>query len=75
MGLQAQSDVYTSSMRQGGYAVVSARLGYQINKQWDAALSINNLFDREYLRTPGYDIFYNLYGAPRSATLTLRYTM
>jgi len=75
MGVQAQSDVYTPSMRQGGYAVVSARLGYQINKQWDAALSVNNLFDREYLRTPGYDTFYNLYGAPRSAILTLRYTM
>ncbi|OZI77312.1 TonB-dependent siderophore receptor [Bordetella genomosp. 12] len=74
-GVQAQSDVYTSSMRQGGYMTVSARLGYQISKNWDAALSVNNLFNREYLRTPGYGIFYNIYGAPRSAMLTLRYAM
>lgn len=75
MGLQAQSGVYTTSVRQGGYTIVSARLGYQIDKQWDAALSINNLFDRQYLRTPGYGTFYNLYGTPRNAMLTLRYTM
>lgn len=74
-GVQAQSDVYTSSMRQGGYMTVSARVGYQINKNWDAALSVNNLFNREYLRTPGYGIFYNIYGAPRNAMLTVRYAM
>lgn len=74
-GVQAQSDVYTSSMRQGGYMTVSARVGYQINKNWDAALAVNNLFNREYLRTPGYGIFYNIYGAPRNAMLTVRYAM
>ncbi len=74
-GVQAQSDVYTSSMRQGGYMTVSARVGYQINRNWDAALSVNNLFNREYLRTPGYGIFYNIYGAPRNAMLTVRYAM
>jgi len=75
VGVQAQSDVYTSSMRQGGYLTASARIGYQINKHWDAALSVNNLFNREYLRTPGYGIFYNIYGAPRNAMLTVRYAM
>lgn len=75
MGVQAQSDVYTSSIRQSGYMTVSARIGYQISKQWDAALSVNNLFNREYLRTPGYGIFYNIYGAPRNAMLILRYAM
>ncbi|MFJ1300616.1 TonB-dependent siderophore receptor [Pseudomonadota bacterium AL_CKDN230030165-1A_HGKHYDSX7] len=75
MGMQAQSNVQTTSVYQGGYATVSARVGYQIDKNWDAALSVNNLFNREYLRTPGYGIFYNLYGDPRNAMLTLRYRM
>ncbi|WP_081105065.1 TonB-dependent siderophore receptor [Achromobacter xylosoxidans] len=75
VGVQAQSDVYTSDQRQGGYATVSTRVGYQIDKHWDMALSVNNLFNRTYLRTPGYGIFYNLYGEPRSAMLTLRYAM
>ncbi|MDQ8035359.1 MAG: TonB-dependent siderophore receptor [Bordetella sp.] len=75
MGLHAQSGVYTSAVTQGTYATVSARVGYQIDKHWDVALAVNNLFNREYLRTPGYGIFYNIYGEPRNAMLTVRYAM
>lgn len=75
VGVQAQSDVYTASIRQGTYATASVRLGYALSKQWDAALSVNNVFDRRYLRTPGHATFYNLYGEPRSFMLNVRYTM
>lgn len=74
-GLQAQSSVQTSSIRQGAYATVSLRLGYRFDEHWDASLAVNNLFDRTYLRTPGHATFYNLYGAPRNAMLTLRYAL
>ncbi|MFZ4289581.1 TonB-dependent siderophore receptor [Variovorax sp. HJSM1_2] len=57
---------------QPGYAVWNARLGYQINKQWSAALNINNLFDKRYFSTIGWLYADNHFGEPRNATLTLR---
>ncbi len=57
---------------QPGYAVWNARLGYQINKQWSAALNINNLFDKRYFSTIGWLYADNHFGEPRSATVTLR---
>ncbi len=56
---------------QGGYATVSVKAGYRINKQWDASLHIGNLFDRRYLESVGWENAYNLYGKPRNFTLTL----
>ncbi|MET5115575.1 TonB-dependent receptor, partial [Burkholderia pseudomallei] len=49
-GVQVQSDFSAAScgvtMRQGGYALASVRLGYRYDWLWRAALNINNLFDR-----------------------------
>lgn len=73
MGVQAQSDIYnTSGSRQGGYATVSASIGYRINRQWNAQLALNNLTDRSYLQSVGGSTFHNMYGAPRNMLLTLR---
>lgn len=72
-GVQAQSDMYTDTARQGSYAIVSAKLGYQIDQHWDASLTVNNLFDRKYLQYPGNSMFYNIYGTPRNAMLMLRW--
>lgn len=77
-GMNAQSDIYTSSARQGGvmrgggYAVFSARVGYRINANWDASLLVTNLFDRTYLRNVGYGGFLNFYGDPRAAIVSVR---
>lgn len=77
-GVNAQSDIYTSSARQGGvkhgggYAIYSARVGYRFNANWDASLLVTNLFDRTYLRNVGYGGFLNFYGDPRAAILTVR---
>lgn len=72
-GVQAQSDMYTDTARQGSYAIASAKLGYQIDQHWDLSLTVNNLFDRKYLQYPGNTMFYNIYGTPRNALLMVRW--
>ncbi|NYT68862.1 TonB-dependent siderophore receptor [Pusillimonas noertemannii] len=78
-GVYAQSGVYGSrtltEARQSGYATVDFKLGYKINKNWDANLYVENVFDREYLSTLSNSLmFNNFYGRPRSAMLSLRGT-
>lgn len=73
LGVQAQSDIYIANgSHQGGYATVSATVGYRINPRWHAQLALNNLIDRSYLQSVGSATFHNMYGAPRNAMLTLR---
>lgn len=72
-GVQAQSDLHTGDVYQGGYTTVSTKLGYKPNENWEASLVINNLFDRRYLDSVGYGTFLNIYGAPRNAMLTVKY--
>ncbi|MCH4248943.1 MAG: TonB-dependent siderophore receptor [Acinetobacter populi] len=59
-------------VEQGDYALVNLMARYQINSDFSAQLNINNLFDQDY-----YGIFpayaQTTWGAPRNATLTLRY--
>jgi outer membrane receptor for ferric coprogen and ferric-rhodotorulic acid len=73
-GLQAFSRYYSSTVDQGGYSIVNAKVGYRINKNWDANLFVNNLFDRTYLKNVGSFgswSFSNNYGDPRNFQLTL----
>lgn len=72
-GVQAQSDIYTNTVRQGSYAVASAKLGYEINQHWDLSLTVNNLFDRKYLQYPGAAYYFNIYGTPRNALMMVRW--
>lgn len=58
---------------QGGYAVVDAQVGYRVNRNLDASITVNNLFDRNYYsRVPSS--YYSVYGEPRNVMLTLRAT-
>ncbi len=41
--------------RMGGYAVVNARVGYQIDKLWAVELSAQNIADRKYELARGYN--------------------
>ncbi|MNS49954.1 Fe(3+)-pyochelin receptor precursor [compost metagenome] len=59
-------------LEQASYAVWSARVAYQINRNWSAALNVNNLFDKTYYQTVGAPAWGNVYGEPRSAMVTLR---
>ena len=77
-GVYAQSK--TSSVydiRQGGWAVVNANVGYDINRNMHLALRVNNLFDRRYyennrVRIGGAN---NFYEAPRTIMLTFNWKM
>ena len=57
---------------QGGYAVWNASVQYRINRNWQAVLNLNNLFDKVYYRTVGTSGGNNWYGEPRNVMLTLR---
>lgn len=76
-GVIAQSALYADDAylarpyRQGGYAVVSAKLGYRFNRNTSVNIDIDNLFDRTYLSNMGDDAYYNIYGKPRSWRLML----
>jgi outer membrane receptor for ferric coprogen and ferric-rhodotorulic acid len=66
-----QSDVSKSAgARQDAYAVADAFAAYELTKKATLRLNINNLFDKKYLRTVEYGA---IYGAPRSALLSLDY--
>jgi outer-membrane receptor for ferric coprogen and ferric-rhodotorulic acid len=58
----------------GGYAVWNASVQYRINRNWQAVLNLNNLFDKVYYRTVGTSGGNNWYGEPRNVMLTLRGT-
>ncbi len=55
-----------------GYVVANARIGYQVNKHYNVALNINNLFDTRYYASVGTPNIYNFYGEPRNVMLTIR---
>ena len=48
------------------FAVVSPRIGYEINRYWRAALTVGNVFDRIYYQTIGSPAGGSWYGEPRS---------
>lgn len=73
-GAHVQSRIYSGVYRQGGYATVSAKLGWQASRSLNLSLMLDNLFDRSYLRQIGSAGFNNFYGAPRSALLSARWT-
>jgi len=70
-GVRVMSKTTRGGPVQGAYAVVDAQIGYRLNDQWSATLSINNLLDKTYYtRVPS--AFFGFYGAPRNFALTLR---
>jgi len=61
----------TYRITQGGYTVVDARLGYQVDSHWHVAFRVNNLFDRVYYETVGLATQNNWYGEPRNLLLQI----
>lgn len=58
---------------QGSFALVGLMARYQFTDRLSAQLNIDNVFDQKYRRM--FDAFaQTTYGAPRSATLSARYT-
>lgn len=61
-------------VRQGGYAVVDALVGYRLRDGLMLRLNIGNLFDKVYYTRISATGRGNFYGEPRNATLSLRAT-
>jgi outer membrane receptor for ferric coprogen and ferric-rhodotorulic acid len=58
------SGIQSVRSEQTGYAIVSPRLAYEIDRHWQIALTINNLLDRRYYQTVGGPSGGNWYGDP-----------
>ncbi|MCD0422815.1 TonB-dependent receptor [Rubrivivax sp. JA1024] len=72
----AQNSVVSSDdsrIRQGGWAVWGLSAGYQASAALDLQLNVDNVFDRRYYETLGWATGGNVFGSPRTATLTARY--
>ncbi|WEK29488.1 MAG: TonB-dependent siderophore receptor [Candidatus Pseudomonas phytovorans] len=62
---------------QGAYAVVGLMAGYQVSANLDTQLNINNLFDRTYYTGLAMNNSwspYDVYGEPRSFSLSAKYS-
>lgn len=63
----------TEKIEQKAYAIVDLMARYEFGKRVSAQLNINNLFDKTYYGM--FDAYSQItYGAPRSATLSMKYT-
>lgn len=72
-GLRWQSDVSkVAGARQDAYAVVDAFAAYELTDKATLRLNVKNLTDKKYIRSVTYGA---IYGAPRSAALTLEYKL
>ncbi len=76
-GITGMSDFYYeragTRIDAPGYAVVDAKLAYQITPKLKTTLDVNNLFDREYYSRVGSVTTFNFYGPSRSVMAGLRY--
>lgn len=64
----------SSIVRQGGYAVVDLRAGYQVSDQVSLSVNVNNLLDKTYYARISSTGRGNYYGSPRSVFATLRFS-
>ncbi|MDA8457020.1 TonB-dependent siderophore receptor [Acidovorax sp. GBBC 3334] len=56
----------------GGYTLLNAQIGYQINDQLALALSVDNLTDKTYYEKVSGISRQNFYGEPRRVTVALK---
>lgn len=62
------------TVSQPAYAVWGARIGYDINDHFSAAVNVDNIFDKKYYQTVSAPGWGNFYGEPRTVTLSLKAT-
>jgi len=67
-GIRYQSAQERNGGRNSPFTVVSARIGYTINKNFDLSINIDNILDEKYFTTVESDY----YGAPRNFMITMR---
>lgn len=64
----------SSIVRQGGYAVVDLRAGYDVNDRIGLSVNVNNVLDRTYYARISSTGRGNYFGSPRTVFATLRYS-
>ncbi len=67
-----ESNLFDKTITQDGYITVDLMAGYKVNKNLDLQLNVNNIFDKEYY--DGIDDSDMVYGDPRNATVSMKYT-
>lgn len=76
LGLNYRSKIYTGSgateITQDAYILTNAMVSYDVDKHMKLQLNVNNIFDKEYYEGIGSDGM--VYGSPRNATLSFKYT-
>lgn len=76
VSLNGQSRVIAGGVagvrQQDAFAIVGAQIGWRVDRNWRAFVSVNNLFDKVYYQRVGSINTYNFYGEPRNFLLTLR---
>ncbi|RYY28754.1 MAG: TonB-dependent siderophore receptor [Sphingomonadales bacterium] len=58
--------------QQDAFAIVGAQVGWRVDANLRAFVSVNNLFDKAYYQRVGSINTYNFYGEPRNFLVTLR---
>lgn len=75
-GVNAQSSNYRQvgavAVQVPGYAIWNSHVRYRINRQWEATLNFNNMFDKTYYVSVGNLLNSSHYGEPRNVMVTLR---
>ncbi|MBL8265180.1 TonB-dependent siderophore receptor [Steroidobacter sp.] len=71
-GVTSQSSAYYDIYAYGGMTLWNASVQYVLNDSWTVALSGDNLTDKSYWQPTGELDRQNVYGTPRSLTLSLR---
>ncbi|MDY0831249.1 TonB-dependent siderophore receptor [Pseudomonas sp. SED1] len=64
-------------VEQDAYAIVGLMAGYQVTKNLDTQLNVNNVFDKKYYQGIASNSTwspYDVYGDPRNFTVTAKYT-
>jgi TonB-dependent siderophore receptor len=56
---------------QPSYAVLDLRVGFEIDSNWQVAVTANNALDKIYYESRGLASFRNWYGEPRNVTLRI----
>ena len=73
--IDADGNTTAFTIAQGGYALADLMLRYRVARGFEAQLAVNSLFDRAYYESIGPPNGGNMYGAPRSALLALKWVL
>lgn len=62
-----------AKVKQSDYATVNLMARYDLNRQWSATATVNNVFDKKYLSSLDQNFYSASWGEPRSFMLNTRY--